>query len=292
MRCILMFCLLASMAIFLPSAAANAQAANVTTSDYPPYIKGLADKGAQVRYLGKNLGLDSWLTVKSGKVQYVYVTPNQEANIVGILLDKYGNPVSPSGLDNLAQNAPLAGGPLSSGLSANEAMSVARKTSTNAQESTSSKAEMLYQAFENTNYIEIGQADAPLAYALIDPDCPHCHAFMKELLNKNAFEEGLLRMRVIPVGILSGNSLARAAMLLSMPDAGQVLINHINGDENAIPVSEDVTLAGVETNMRLMQDWNLDVTPFLIYRSASDQLKIIRGKPKDINTFLKDLVVN
>ncbi len=292
MRCTFMFCLLASMAILLPSAAANAQAGNVPTSEYPPYIRGLADKGAQVRYLGKNLGLDSWLTVKAGKVQYVYVTPNQEANIVGILLDKYGNPVSPSGLENIARNAPPAAGPLSSGLSANEAMSVARKTSPQGQGNTSSKAEMLYQAFENANYIEIGAADAPLAYALIDPDCPHCHAFIKELLDKNVFEERRLRLRVIPVGILSGDSLARAAMLLSMPEAGQVLINHINGDKDVIPVSEDVTLAGVETNMRLMQDWNLDVTPFLLYRAGTGELKIIRGKPKDSNTFLKDLVVN
>jgi len=29
-----------------------------------------------------------------------------------------------------------------------------------------------------------------------------------------------------------------------------------------------------------------------LYRAGTGELKIIRGKPKDSNTFLKDLVVN
>lgn len=300
-----------TMALFVGTVSAQEE----KSPPYPPYVKKLADQGVQVRYLGKGLGLDTWLTARNGQVQYVYVTPNQEANIVGVLIDRNGKLITADQLSVYAQQNPesfknfaasaipgvkeaLEKQETSDGKdtqvvdasqepSAENFAKTLKKTDTN-----SSPAEKLYADIETTNWFEVGKADAPLVYAVIDPDCTHCHRLIETLRKDEAYEKGQIRTRLVPVGIMNGDALYRAATLLSLPDKEKTFFAHIDGDEKALPVDKEATLGAVTKNMTFLQDWNLDVTPFLVYRSKDGSLKIVRGVPKDMNAFLKDIGKN
>ncbi len=287
----------------------NAQ--ETKTPTYPPYVKSLADQGVQVRYIGKALGLDTWLTARNGQVQYVYVTPNQEANIVGVLLDRNGKLITGDQLSAYAQQNPesfkkfaaVAIPGVKEALDNQEGavntievpkQPTAENFAKTLKSTTSSDspAEKLYAEIESANWFEVGNADAPLVYAVVDPDCTHCHRLIQTLREKDSYNKGEIRTRLVPVGIMSGDALYRAGTLLSLPNKEETLFAHIDGDENALPVDKEATLAAVSKNMAFLQKWNLDVTPFLVYRSKDGNLKIVRGVPKNMDAFLKDIAKN
>ena len=292
-----------------------AKAQDSKTPAYPPYVKLLVDQGVQVRYLGKGLGLDTWLTARNGQVQYVYVTPNQEANIVGVLIDRNGKLITADQLSVFAQQNPESFKNFAATAipgvkealekqedsSTEEAQKVDTPNEPSAEnfaktlkktDTASSPAEKLYADIETTNWFEVGKAHAPLVYAVIDPDCTHCHRLIQTLRQDKAYEKGQIRTRLVPVGIMSGDALYRAGTLLSLPDKEKTFFAHIDGDEKALPVDEEATLGAVTKNMTFLQNWNLDVTPFLVYRSKDGSLKIVRGVPKDMDAFLKDIGKN
>src|SRR5690606_5363508 len=60
----------------------------------PAPIQNLVSEGAQIRYLGKDHGVDAWLTIKNGQEQYFYVLPGGEAFLMGVLFDKTGKVVT------------------------------------------------------------------------------------------------------------------------------------------------------------------------------------------------------
>jgi hypothetical protein len=41
--------------------------------ELPKPIENLVNEGAQIRYLGRDYGVDAWITIKNGKEQYFYV---------------------------------------------------------------------------------------------------------------------------------------------------------------------------------------------------------------------------
>lgn len=283
------------------------------TPAYPPYIQLLADQGAQVRYIGKGLGLDTWLTAMNGRVQYIYVTPNQEANIVGVLLDRNGQLITSQQVAAFAESDPesfksfasaavpgLKKAIVEQGANApdipqekqSENVTPEKFAATLGVAKADSPAEKLYADLEGANWFEVGEDNAPMFYAVIDPDCSHCHRLIQTLREREAFKNGEVSARLVPVGLMSGDALYRAGTLLSLPNKQEVLFSHIDGDENALPVDKEATLSGVSKNMALLQKWNLDVTPFLVYRAGNGDLKIVRGVPKDMDAFLKDIAKN
>ena len=57
-------------ALCLCAAAGLTRAETPPAPAMPPPLQTLADQGAQVRYMGKAHGMDSWLTIKAGQEQY------------------------------------------------------------------------------------------------------------------------------------------------------------------------------------------------------------------------------
>src|SRR6476646_5887005 len=41
----------------------------------PPPLATLVQQGGQVRYLGRELGMDGWIAVRNGHVEYFYAPP-------------------------------------------------------------------------------------------------------------------------------------------------------------------------------------------------------------------------
>ena len=152
-----------------------------------------------------------------------------------------------------------------------------------------SKGEQLYDGVEAANWLALGESKAPVIYTFIDPECPHCHDLLQDFRKSGYLEKGMVQLRLIPVGVLSADSLKEAAYLLASPSAKEDLYKHLDGDKKALLVSESANTQGVERNMKLMQDWNLDVTPFSIYRDKDSKIKILQGRPKDLKEIITEL---
>ncbi len=271
-----------TLAAFFVIPAAHAQdAENMKIPDMPAPIAHLAAEGAQVRYLGRELGMDGWITIKSGQEQYFYVTPDGKAIILGMLFNEDGKLVTARQLaalqgddsellDVLAQDPAPA--------PANMAQEKELRT----------PAERLMADVEDSNWVRIGDRNAPPIYVFIDPQCPHCHAFMDDLGSAGYIENGRIQVRMIPVGFRD-ETLAQAAFLLASPNPEERWLKHMQGDVTALPAKSGISTQGVQKNLGIMQSWKLDATPITVYRNAEGQIKIIRGRANNIQTLYEDL---
>ena len=152
-----------------------------------------------------------------------------------------------------------------------------------------SKADQLFEAVSAANWIALGNKDAPIIYSFIDPECPHCHDLIQDVRKSGFLEKGLVQLRLVPVGILSDNSLTEAAFLLAAPNPQDALFQHLDGKAGVLLADPNVNTQGVQRNMSLMQDWKLDVTPFSIYKDVSGKVKILRGRPNDLKKVVAEL---
>lgn len=260
----------------------QAYAQSTALPSMPAPIENLVAEGAQVRYLGKDKGLDAWITVKNGKEQYFYVLPDQSAFVMGLLFDDSGKLVTVRQVDRLRAQGDdlldnLADIPIEP-QPATEADAFKFKT----------PSERLFTDIEGSNWVALGQRDAPVVYSFIDPQCPHCHAFINDLLSTKALEEGKVQLRLIPVGF-KDETRAQAAYLIAAPDPQMAWMRHMAGDEQALPARSDINQQGVQRNLSIMTAWKFNVTPMIIYRANDNSVKIIRGRANDIAALLNDI---
>lgn len=264
-----------------PAAApASAPAANLPP--VPAAIQDLVDKGAQIRYLGKRNGLDGWITIFQGQEQYYYVTPDQKGFVMGVLFDADGNMATVDQVRDLQKQ----GGEILDMLAV--APDKPKEEVTSVQDAFKYKtpAERMFTDVENSNWVKLGKDGAPVIYSFVDPQCPHCHEFLKDL-KADYIDKGLIQVKIIPVGFRA-ETLAQAAFLLASPDAESKWYKHLDGSE-PLPAKTDVSTQGVQKNLALMQAWKFTATPLSVYRSRSGEVKIIRGRAKDLAAVLADL---
>lgn len=264
------FFILLTALLFLPLSHARAQD---NLPKLPPPIQNLVDEGAQIRYLGDDHGFDAWMTIKNGQEQYFYVPPGGTGFVMGLLYDNDGKVVTlrqvqklhgegDELLDALANDAP--------------------------QPDFQSPSERLFYDVQNSNWIAIGQPDAPVVYSFIDPQCPHCHAMLEDMRAANVFESGQLQLRLVPVGFREETA-AQAAFLIAAPNPQERLFRHLDGEETALPVKEGINQQGVERNLAIMQSWKLNVTPLSVYRGKDGTVKMVRGRPQNLKAMLDDI---
>lgn len=248
----------------------------------PPPLQALVEEGAQARYLGREYGLDGWITIRNGEEQYFYVTTDGRALLMGLLFDRDGKAVTVRQVKELQDKA---GGVLDSFAVKEPATDPSKISPTSTAFKT--PAEQLYDNAESSNWIALGKDGAPVIYSFMDPQCPHCHDFMEDL-RKDYIDTGLLQLRVIPVG-LREDTRAQAAYLLAAPDPAERWYRHLAGDKTALPVEKGINEQGVERNLAIMQSWKLDATPTTVYRDAKGQVKIVRGRARNVGDILHDL---
>lgn len=274
-----LFLSLAAFAAFAPPGA-RAEEANVPTMPKP--IEALATQGAQVRYMGKSHGLDSWLTIQRGQEQYFYVLPDGEAFVMGLLFNKDGKLITVDQINALRKE----NGEVLDMLAEDRAPGI-KKQETSREFKT--PAERLYADVEGANWVTIGNPKAPFIYVFIDPQCPHCHSFFTDL-RKPYIESGRLQLRLIPVGFRD-ETRAQAAFLLAAGDPETRWFRHMDGDKEALPAKMEVSQQGVQMNMAIMQSWKLDATPIAVYRDKTGEIKIVRGRAKDIHALFDDVQI-
>ncbi len=256
-------------------------------SDLPEPLQPLAAKGAQLRYLGTENGMDGWIAIYQGQEQYYYITPDKKAFVTGLM---YGNDGRSVTIDQVRQLQSKSGGVLD--LLAESAPGTATATappltSVTDKMKVQSPSERMFADIEKSNWLTMGANGAPVIYSFIDPQCPHCHDFLKSL-KKDYIDQGLVQVRLIPVGFQPG-SLSQAAILLAAPNGAELFQRYLDGDKDALPAKNDISTQAVQQNMALMQSWKFNVTPLTVYRGRDGKVKILRGKAKDIRNLIGDL---
>ncbi|MCB9990153.1 MAG: thiol:disulfide interchange protein DsbG [Rhodospirillales bacterium] len=254
----------------------------------PAPLKNLADEGAQMRYLGNRGGLDGWIAIKGGQEQYFYVTEDQQAFVMGLLFDKNGKAVTLDQVRDLQKQSGSDTLDLFTGdILPEKADSPLEQAKDAAKREFKTPAEQLFSDVEGANWVTLGDKNAPYIYTFIDPQCPHCHAFLEDL-RKNYIDNGLLQVRILPVGFRE-DTRAQAAFLLAVPDPQKRWYAHLDGDDSALPVTPDINQQGVQRNLAIMQSWKVNVTPFTVYRTADGDVRIVQGRAQDPNQILSDL---
>lgn len=290
------------MAVFMVSVGFPALAEDTKTPPLPEPLQNMVAQGAQIRYLGREYGLDGWVTIQNGEEQYFYVTPDGQALLLGILFNNKGDAVTLRQINALREKE----GPAIDRLAGYTPPPTKDVAKTASQEATSvapdlsnpqsiiksaakSKAEQLFDSVETSNWVQLGAKDAPVIYTFIDPECPHCHDLIEDFRTSGYIEKGLVQVRLIPVGVLSEESLKEAAYLLASPQPQQDLYNHMDGKPNALLVDQNANTQGVQRNMQIMQEWKLDATPFSVYKDISGKIKILQGRPSDVKKLIAEL---
>ena len=262
---------------------ATAQEDNAILPKLPDPIQNLVNDGAQIRFLGKDFGMEGWVAIKSGQEQYFYVLPGTGAFISGILFDEKGKAVT---IDQVNRLRSQSGAEVLDTLAADTApRSVTDATKAEKYEF-KTPSEQLFWDIENSNWVPVGFAGTPVIYSFIDPQCPHCHEMMKEM--RPLIEKGKVQVRLIPVGFKE-QSMAQAAFLLAAPSPQTLWWKHLDGDVNALPAKQEINQQGVQRNLSVMQSWKLSVTPLIVYRGKDQKVKIVRGKPKDVEALITDI---
>lgn len=258
--------------------------------DTPPFIKGLEEKGATIKYLGNDLGLNGWLVIADGAAEYVYTTADGKANIAGFLIDETGAVVTQEQMTTFMEENKEFMEILSAQAGAQTQVQDAGDSAE--QKGNSDKAQKLFEDIEKTNWVVLGQPNAPIIYTIIDPECPHCHAMIDDLNRGEAFQNGALQMRAVPVGLTSKTSLYRAENLLRSGTAAVDLMELAKVDGKQVSDAEPDGLDLVKKNMSFLQEWGLDVTPFTVYKDQTGQIKVVRGVPDDMQALIDDTAFN
>ncbi|MFP4313410.1 MAG: thiol:disulfide interchange protein DsbG [Alphaproteobacteria bacterium] len=275
--------ILALIGLASPASAQNES--NTNLPELPEPIQNLVNEGAQIRYLGRDYGVDGWLTVKNGQEQYFYVLPDQKAFLMGVMFDNTGQVVTVDQVQRLQKK-----GDDMLDMLADESMSmIEEKIDEQASQQTQFKSpsEQLYADIESSNWVPLGEAGAPIMYAFIDPQCPHCHSMIEDM-KTSYLDTGRAQLRIVPIGFRE-ETRAQSAFLLAAPDPQRRFYNFLEGDTDALPARAEINQQGVQRNLAIMQSWKFDVTPLVVYRAKDGTVKIVRGRPQDVPALISDL---
>lgn len=262
----------------------------------PPVLRESIKKGAQSKYLGLYHGLHGWVVVKGGKPEFHYVTEDGKAIIMGILFDENGNMITGEQLRMLRLSDGASTYKLSDNYKkrAEEDAKIAeeRAAATKPAEPEAepkkelSMAEQFYAMVEEGNWIRVGSRKAPIMYAFIDPDCPHCRKFLTDI--KPFIDRDVIQLRMLPVGF-NERTLKKAAYLLAAPDPAGQIFRYIEGDAEALFVPGDIQTIGATKNIAIMKTFNIEGTPVITYKSSDGKVRFVRGAPDSVALLIDEI---
>lgn len=150
--------------------------------------------------------------------------------------------------------------------------------------------EASWSAFEDTRFITEGEDEAShVVYTLTDPNCPYCNALWKS--SRSLIEQGELQLRHVLVGVLSEDSLRKAAAVLESNDPTKALESHElsfvdGGISPVMPSEESRTL--LKRHAQLMQEAGATGTPTSYYRDEEGMVQRIDGAVSTVQ--LRDIL--
>lgn len=236
---------LVSMASMLASLAAWAK------GSLPAPVKALEAQGMSIAGGFKAPGgLSGYAASYQGQAVAVYVTPDGRHAIVGTLIGPNGNNLS---------NAPL-----------NRLI-------------TYPKNRKAWNRLKHSTWIGYGSEKAPtVIYLFIDPNCPYCHAFLKEA--RPWVKAGKVQIRNVLVAVLRPSSLPKAAAILASKHPAKALVrNENNYGSGGIQPEQNVSgkiADKIRSNNQLMNALGIQATPAIYYHGANGHVASTQGLPR------------
>ncbi len=275
----------------------------------PEPIATLQKDGAQMKYLGRDLGFDGWIAIKNGQEQYFYVTPDGSAFFLGVLFNKNGRAVTFDQMKRLQgqpdpafqdlKNAPsqtlgsktinsINPPPLTAPSASPIDSNIPNKMS-KLHTNSASPSEQFMADVQAGYSFPLGPATtpttAPMIYMFADPLCPHCKDMIRML--DPALTRGDIQVRVLLVGALAPDSAPLASGIISQKDPGAALREFMNGTGNF--KKGDPNNAKIAENLGILTKWKFDGTPVTTYRAKDGTIKLLQGPPKSLDILLQDL---
>ncbi|MES2728895.1 MAG: thioredoxin domain-containing protein [Pseudomonadota bacterium] len=245
----------------------------------PAPLQALKQDGVLVKYLGQAQGMNGWMTVKNGRIEYMYSTPDNKGLLLGILFDANGDSVTSQQLKHAYESDAV----LAQAVGANPVLETQAKTAK------PSRSEQLWTRLGGLTTVSLGDAAAPAAYVFIDTQCPHCKAFLRMAMASDALKNGTVQLKTIPIAIVNEKSIAQAVTLTNDPKAVAYLTGLIQDDKAVIPGTPQGDMTKLRANLQAFLDYKFDVTPLIVYRGADQKVKLVRGMPTDLPGFLSDI---
>lgn len=264
-----------------------------------PVVRSLLQGGAELYYLGARSGIEGFLIYKDGKVQVMYVTPDQQTVLFGGMYSADGanisaQQISTASADNMQLKALLtAAGEQQREFEQQGAIGDKAEPSPVAKEIVPSgvslsPGERLFNDFLSAAGVVVGQEGKPLVLMLIDPNCPVCKATWNELYEP--VTKGVLRVKLVPIGAEGSENEKQAARLLRVADPLTSWHKFVGGDKSILAGEPPVGDVGaVRTSMAMALGWKIQATPYIVYRGVDGKIKVVQGKPDKIANILSDL---
>lgn len=247
--------------------AAKAGPRHTAPEDIHPELKKFSEQGGSIEFIGHSHGLDGWLITLQGQPPRTVYTTREGGLVIGQM-------VSPDGIVQTANQL----------LALEEKVSGGQDAVPGADnpDSAATAAERFYAEVEKAGWVEVGRADAPFIYLFFNTTCPECQSYWKEL--QPDIEAGRIRVRLAPYGAAAANRDGGAALLASA-DPAQAWNDFIAGKTQALARTKaaEAKLAAVDANGALLKKWNIQKTPFTIYRRPGDgRVAVILGQPQNM----------
>ncbi len=273
-----------------------------------PFIQSLAKTGATFHYMGERSGLESFLLVKRGQIQMLYITPDKKSVLIGGLFTDEGEMVTSAQLESLMKRdkkvaAIMQGGGRQSidiiraGMKQGGVAEVSGDDSSEKVETIgdlplmpSSPGERLVMDLKASSGVILGNTKAPEVLMVVSPNCTFCKGTWDGL--KEAVKKGDLQVRLIPISRNpEGDEIRIAAQLLRAKDPLVAWESYLSGNKDALAGEPDKAAYRAIVANRVMTDrWNIIGTPYLVYRSKDKNIKIVQGKPERTAAILADLI--
>lgn len=274
--------------------------------DIPAPLQAAVNEGAQTYYLGEFNGLYGWVLIRQGRPEFFYQTKDGGAMVMGILFDGEGEMITAGQLAQLKANEgdsmfAMTGGAASLAnpqpaptltpqpAMINEPEVITTGNATSIVPPILTKAQEMFVDLQAANWVTFGPNGKHEIFAFLDPDCTHCQQFAKSI--KPLVDDGTLKVRVLPIGI-DPVSEQKAAMMLAGSDPMNRFIRYADGDESALQPPANINVAAVQKNKEVLLRYNFDVTPIVVYRTNGQAIRIVRGRPQDMNTIIQDIANN
>ncbi len=279
-----------------------------------PALRNIIPGGTEVRYIGNEYGLNGYFLSKDKTGKVLYITPDNQGIIDGMIYSGDGSPTTLQQLSRLKDAgfdpAPFIGKPSDTTAQTSQATtppptpatvapSIAAASqpaatqpmqqATKPTSDTKSPGEMLWQETNNASWIAFGNTNAPQLTVFMDRGCNECMNFFRTIYPLT--QSNKLYLRVIPVTVIDPKNTTITANVLGSPSPAAAWVAVANGQTIPQPanISEQIGDA-IKANNTLFFRWKLPGTPYLIYRDATQsKVKVLIGEPDNLKTLLTEL---
>ena len=136
--------------------------------------------------------------------------------------------------------------------------------------------------------VTVGHNEKAQMYMIVSPNCAACLTTWREI--REAVEKNQIQIKLIPYGAGSAEGEKQAGRLLQSDKPFEAWNKFVEGDKKVLEGEPDaVHLRAAQDNATIVKNWDIRVTPYVVYRSVDQKIKIVQGKPERVAAILTDM---